>query len=101
MNPPPANLDDYDGSTIVYNLKDGRVYGGSSPNRIVKRIQWDNKGFKPYCIYKMKLDLLDRIFVMECDEETIVIDPKIGDFEYTPVVIFGNYNSHSVQVSLV
>ena len=101
VNPPPANLDDYDGSTIVYNLKDGRVHGGSRPNRIVKRIQRDNKGFYPLCIYKMELDLLNRILVMECNEEKIVIDPKIGDFEYSPVVIFGHYNSHSVQVSLV
>lgn len=55
--------------------------------RQVKHITRYNR-YYPECIYKMELDLLNRSFVMECDGERIIIDSNIGDFDFSPIVMF-------------
>ena len=77
----------FDQSIIVYRVWDGKVYGGSDPNRTVKQVQKDSDGYVPACDYTMELDLSNRSLVMEVDNQKILIDGNIGDFEYSPIVI--------------
>ena len=81
---------DYDQSIIVYHLRNGRVYGGSDPDRTVKQVEWDpyNNEY-PDADFKMELDLSAKTFVMELDGERITIDPNLGDFEFSKIVILG------------
>ena len=92
--------DKNDPRTIIYNVYNGSVSGGSEMNwcgRQVKHITRKNS-FYPACIYKMELDLLNRIFVMECDDERIILDSKIGDFDFSPIVMF---ESGPAQITLL
>ena len=79
-----------DQSIIVYDVEDGEVYGGSDPNRTVKQVQKDSKGYFPACDYTMELDLSNRSLVMEVNNQKILIDGNIGDFEFSPIVITGD-----------
>ena len=83
--------DEYDQSIIVYNVDDGKVYGGSDPKRKVKEVEEDSDGFSPGGDFTMELDLSKRSFVMEINGEKITLDGNIGDFQYSPIVIFGKY----------
>ena len=76
-----------DKSIIVYGVDDGKVYGGSEPGRIVKQVEKDSDGNYPGGDYTMELDLSNRTLVMEVDNEKIIIDSNIGDFDYSPIVI--------------
>ena len=101
MDPPVNALYQWDTEkTIVYNVYNGAVYGGSDPKRILKHQARDEHGFYPECIYKMELDLLNRTFIMEFDNEKIMIDSKIGDFDFSPIVMFGNYKA-PVQITVL
>ena len=93
-------MDKDDQRTIIYNLYNGKVYGGSEPKRKVKHII-KTRGFYPGCTYKMELDLLNRSLVMECNGERITIDSKIGDFEFSPVIMFGKCNGVSAPITLL
>ena len=75
-----------DQSIIVYSVGSGKVYGGSDPERTVKQVLWEN-GYVPGADYTMELDLSNRSLVMEIDNEKIIIDGNIGDFDYSPIVI--------------
>ena len=86
--------------TIVYNVYNGAVYGGSEPKRFVKHKARDAHDFYPACIYKMELDLMNRTFIVEFDNEKIMIDSKIGDYDFSPIVMFGNYYS-PVQITVL
>ena len=77
----------FDQSIIVYHISSGKVYGGSDPNRTVKQVQKDSDDYVPACDYTMELDLSNRSLVMEVDNQKILIDGNIGDFEYSPIVI--------------
>ena len=79
-----------DQSIIVYNVGSGKVYGGSDPNRTVKKVQEDSDGNYPGGDFTMELDLSNRSLVMEVDNEKIMIDGNIGDFEYSPIIILRN-----------
>ena len=46
----------------------------------------------------MELDLSNRSFIMEVDNQRIIIDGNIGDFKYSPVVTFENYAEPEVTV---
>ena len=76
-----------DQGTIVYDIEDGKVYGGSDRRRTVKQIKRDSDGFYPGGDFTMELDLSNRTLVMEVDNEKIIIDGNIGDFNYSPIVI--------------
>ena len=79
-----SNLDQ---SIIIYRVWDGKVFGGSNPNRTVKQVQTDSDGLFPGGDFTMELDLTNRSLVMEVDNEKIIIDDNVGDFEYSPIVI--------------
>ena len=72
-------------------MEDGKVYGGSDPKRTVKEFERDSDGFHPGGDFTMELDLSKRSFVMNVNGEKITIDGNIGDFDYSPFVIFGDY----------
>ena len=72
---------------IVYEVWSGKVYGGSDPKRTVKQVQKDSDGNNPGGDFTFELDLSNRSLVMEVDNEKIIIDDNIGDFEYSPIVI--------------
>ena len=76
-----------DQSIIVYDIDDGKVFGGSNPRRTVKQFQKDSDGYFPGGDFTFKLDLSNRSFVMWINNEKIIIDSKIGDFQYSPIVI--------------
>ena len=76
-----------DQSIIVYGVEFGKVYGGSDPTRTVKQVQEDSDGYYPGGVFTMELDLSNRSFVMWINNEKIIIDSKIGDFQYSPIVI--------------
>ena len=75
---------------IVYEVMFGDVYGGSDPRRTVKQVQKDSDGYYPGGDFTMQLDLSNRTLVMEVDNQKIIIDQNIGDFDYSPIVILYN-----------
>ena len=79
-----ANLDQ---SIIIYDVYQGKVYGGSNPGRTVKQVQRDSNGYFPGGDFTMELDLSNRSLVMEVDNQKIIIDGNVEDFEYSPIVI--------------
>ena len=99
VNPPPTcDLRNYGRNIVIYNAFNGTVYGGSQPQRNVNLIQRTD-GNRPESIYRMELDLSNRTFAIEqLNGEKIIIDPKIGDYEYSPVVMFGNTGSVKVRL---
>ena len=46
----------------------------------------------------MELDLSSKTFVMELDGERIMIDPNLGDYEFSPIVTMG---SKSPEINLL
>ena len=76
-----------DQSIIVYCVWNGKVYGGSDPERTVKQVRTDSDRYHPSGDFTMELDLSNRTLVMEVDNEKIIIDSNIGDFDYSPIVI--------------
>ena len=79
-----------DQSIIIYDVYYGIVFGGSDPKRTkVKQVQWDSNGYFPGGDFTMELDLSNRSLVMEVDNEKILLDGNIGDFDYSPIVILG------------
>ena len=75
-----------DQGIIVYDVESGKVYGGSDPKRTVKQVQEDSDEYVSGD-FTMELDLSNRTLVMEVDNEKIIIDSNIGDFDYSPIVI--------------
>ena len=76
-----------DQSIIIYRVFDGKVSGGSEPGRTVKQVQKDSDGYYPGGDFTFELDLSNRTLVMEVDNQKIIIDGNIGDFDYSPIVI--------------
>ena len=93
-------LNKLDQSIIIYSVTSGYVYGGSDPRRIVKQVQQDSDGYYPGGDFTMQLDLANRSFVMEVDNQKITIDGNIGDFDYSPIVILLNLG-HPLEVHLL
>lgn len=90
-----------DQSIIVYSVWSGEVFGGSDPKRIVKQAGKDSYGYYPVGDFSFELDLFNRCFVMWINNEKIILDASIGDFQYSPIVIFGYgpaYGSPEVTV---
>ena len=85
-----------DQSIIVYSVLSGKVYGGSDPGRTVKQVQKDSNGYVPGADYTMLLDLSNRNLVMKVDNQKIVIDGNIGDFDYSPIVL--GYNMREITL---
>ena len=82
---------DYDKSTIVYYVKEGKVYGGSDSKRIVHPSMVNEyTGYHYGGVFAMELDLSERTFIIEIDDERFMIDANIGDFEYSPILILEN-----------
>ena len=77
-----------DQSIILYSVGSGEIFGGSDPHRIVEKIQTNIS-----CDITMKLDLSNRTLVMNANNKKIIIDGNIGDFQYSPIVILGDYKS--------
>ena len=86
-----------DQSIIVYRVLDGKVFGGSDPNRTVKHVQKDYDGCDSACDYTMELDLSNRTLVMKVDNQKIILDRNIGDFEYSPIVIL-NFRAPAITL---
>ena len=79
-----------DQSIIVYDATNGKVFGGSDPNRTVNQVQRDSNGEFPACDYTMEMDLSNRSLVMWINKKKIILDGNIGDFQFSPIVIIGN-----------
>ena len=82
----------FDQSIIIYSVGSGKVYGGSDPKRTVKQVQKDSNNYLPGGDFTIELDLLNRSLVMEVDNQKILLDGNIGDFDYSPIVILGYGN---------
>ena len=78
----------YDQSIIVYSVWPGKVYGGSNPNRTVKQVKKNSDGYYPGGDFTMELDPSTRSLFMWINNEKILLDGNIGDFQYSPIVIF-------------
>ena len=89
----------FDQSIILYSVHNEQVWGGSDPNRKVKQVGKDSDGFYPGGDFTFELDLSNRSLVMEIDNERIILDANLGDFEYSPFVRF--YSSFKEQVTLL
>ena len=85
-----------DQSIIVYQVSSGKVYGGSDPERTVRKK--DPQGCLPGGDYTMELDLSNRTFVMTVNNEKITLDGNIGDFQFSPIFIM---NCYSPEVTLL
>ena len=81
----------FDQSIIVYDVRDGKVRGGSDPNITVKQVQKDADGYVAGCDYTMELDSSNRSLVMWINNERIILDGSIGDFQFSPIVILGYF----------
>ena len=77
-----------DQSVIVYDVRYGKVYGGSDPSRKIKQVQKDSNGYVPGGDFTMELDFLNRSLVMWINNEKIVDAENIADFQFSPIVIF-------------
>ena len=89
VNPPIKDwdtCDNFDQSIILYFDGNGRVYGGSDPGRKVKKVERDSDGYLPGGDITMELDLSNRNLVMEIENERIILDANLGDFQYSPFV---------------
>ena len=87
----------------MYDVDDGKVYGGSDRQRTVKKVEfcydeYNPGGYYPGDDFTMELDLSNRSFIMEINGEKIILDANIGDFQYSPIVIVGN---HEVKITLL
>ena len=76
-----------DQSIIIYDVYCGNVYGGSDQGRTVKQVQKDSDGDFPGGDFTMELDLTNRNLVMEVENEKILLDGNLGDFDYSPILI--------------
>ena len=83
---------------IVYEVWSGKVFGGSNPRRTVKQVQKDSIRHFTGGDVTMELDLSNRSFIMEADNKKIVVDCNIGDFDYSPIVIFADYGEPEVTL---
>ena len=67
------------------------MFGGSDANpsgkSVGKEMTKDENYFYVGGDFKMKLDLSQKTLSMVVDGENVTIDPKIGDFQYSPIVI--------------
>ena len=89
---------EFDQSIILYYVEDGIVHGGSDPKRKVKQVERDSDGYWPGGDFTFELDLSNRSLVMEIDDERIILDANLGDFQYSPFVRL--YSSRS-EVNLL
>ena len=93
-----------DQSIILYSVWSGEVLGGSNPIRSsnkfkpVKQVQEDTDGFRPGGDYTMELDLSNRSLVMWINNEKIILDGSIGDFQFSPIVIL---NKKPLEVTIL
>ena len=102
VNPPIKDWKywgDFDQSIILYYVGNGRVYGGSDPGRKVKKVESSSDGYYPGGDFTMELDLSNRSLVLEIEDEKIILDANLGDFEYSPFVILSP--SFTEQVTLL
>ena len=76
----------FDQSIILYNVANGNVYGGSDPIRKVKQAKRGSDGYYPGGDFTFEMDLSNRSLVMEIDDERIILDANLADFEYSPFV---------------
>ena len=81
----------FDQSIILYSVWSGKVLGGSDPTRKVKQVEEDSDGFYPGGDVTFELDLSNRSLVLEIDDERIILDANLGDFEYSPFVRLSPY----------
>ena len=88
-----------DQGIIIYDVYYGKVYGGADPGRTVKQVEKDSNGNFPGGDFTMELDLSNRSLVMEVDNEKILLDGNIGDFEYSPIVIL--YGLYAPEITLL
>ena len=93
------NWNKFDQSIILYSVWNGTVYGGSDPKRKVKQVEKDSDGYYPGGDFTMELDLSNRSLVLEIEDEKIILDANLGDFEYSPFVILSP--SFTEQVTLL
>ena len=106
VNPPIKNWNiwgELDQSCIIYNVFDGQVYGGSEPRRKVKEVARDSDGYiKPFPggDFALEMDLSDQSLVMEIDDERIILDANLGDFNYSPFLIVWN-SSYNKSVDAI
>ena len=81
-----------DQSIILYGVDDGKVWGGSDPNRKVKQLEKDSDGYYPGGDFTFEMDLFNRSLVMEIDNEKIILDANLdGDLQYSPFVRLLNF----------
>ena len=89
----------FDKSIILYCVADGFVFGGSKHGRKVKQVERDSDKYYPGGDFNFELDLFNRSLAMEIDDERIILDGNLGDFEYSPFVRFNR--SFKEQVTLL
>ena len=80
----------FDQSIIHYSVSSGIVYGGSDPERKVKQVEYDSDGYWPGGDFTFEMDLSNRSLIMEIEDERIILDANLGDFEYSPFVRLRN-----------
>ena len=79
----------FDQSIILYSVRYGKVWGGSNSGRKVKQVEEDSDGYWPGGDFTFELDLSNRCLVMEIENQRIILDANLGDFEYSPFVKLG------------
>ena len=80
------NSSKYDQSIILYSVWSGKVFGGSDPGRKVKQVLKDSDGCYPGGDFTFELDLSNRSLAMEIDDEKIILDANLGDYQYSPFI---------------
>ena len=92
------NVNKFGQSIILYNVWSGIVYGGSNPKRNVKQVERDSDGYYPGGDYTFELDLSNRSLVMEIDDERIILDANLGDYQYSPFVRVDPYFTQEITL---
>ena len=84
--------------SIVYSVWSGKVYGGSDPGRTVKQVKKNSDGYYPGGDFTMELDPSTRSLVMWINNEKILLDGNIGDFQYSPIIILTEFFKSEVTL---
>ena len=101
VNPPMKDWDNsskFDQSIILYSVRYGKVFGGSDPGRKVKEVESDSDGYWPGGDFTFELDLSNRSLIMEIEDERIILDANLGDFEYSPFVKLSPYFTQEITL---
>ena len=83
----------------MYFVNDGFVRGGScSKRKVNKSVNYSDK-ITYGGTFTFEFDLSKRLLVMETGGEVTIIDSKIGDYEFSPLIL--GHSDSEIEVTIL